>query len=78
MIESKQAYDLSKEQLEQEKEKYEKLAIELKEMKSTESRSKKELSGNLSFELELQQTKKDSEELVKELAEEKKAHETLR
>ena len=58
VVESKQAYDLSKEQLEQEKKKYEKLAIELKEMKSTESRSKKELSGNLSFELELERQRR--------------------
>ena len=57
-VESKQAYDLSKEQLEQEKKKYEKLAIELKEMKSTESRSRgreEAMEGEIAFEEEKKQ-----------------------
>ncbi|KAJ7371492.1 hypothetical protein OS493_025393 [Desmophyllum pertusum] len=77
LIESKQACEVSKEQLVTEKEKCEGLVKELNEHKSTECRAK-ELPASFSFEVELQKVKRESEELVKELAEERKANETLR
>lgn len=77
LVESKQAYDLCKEKLEEQREKCEKLVKDLNEMRTSESLSK-EPSGSLASELELQKAKNESEELFKELGEEKKAHETLR
>lgn len=77
LVESKQACDMSKEQLQEERETCEKLVQDLIEYKSNECRSK-DTSGNVSFEVELQKAKKQRDELVKELAEEKKSNETLR
>lgn len=77
LVESKQDCDLSREQLQEEREKCKKLAKDLDEYKSNEYRAK-DPSGNVSFEVEVQKAKKQSDELVKELAEEKKSNETLR
>ena len=77
LVDSNQAYDLCKEQLEEQREKCEKLVKDLNEMRTSESLSK-EPSGSLASELELQKAKNESEELFKELGEEKKSHETLR
>ena len=77
LVESKQDCDLSKEQLQEEREKSGKLVKALDEYKSNESRAK-DTSGNVSFEVELQKAKKQCDELSKELAEEKKSNETLR
>lgn len=77
LVESKQASDMSKEQLQEEREKCEKLVKDLNEYKSNECQSK-DTSGSVSFEVELQKAKKQCDELVKKLAEEKKSNETLR
>ena len=77
LVESKRACDMSKEQLQEEREKCEKLVKDLNEYKSNECRSK-DTSGNVSFEVELQKAKKRCDELGKELTEEKKSNETLR
>ena len=77
LVESKQDCDLSKVQLQEEREKCGKLVKDLHEYKSNECRAK-DPSGNVSFEVELQKAKKQCDELVKELAEEKKSNETLR
>ena len=77
LVESKQDCDMSKEQLQGERERCEKLVKDLNEYKSNECRSK-DTSGSVSFEVELQKAKKQCEELGKELAEEKKSNETLR
>ena len=76
LIESKQTCDFSKEKLHEEREKCEKLVKELNEYKSNECLSK-DASANVSFEVELQKSKKQYEELGKELAEEKKLTATL-
>ena len=77
LVESKQACDMSQEQLQEEREKCEKLVKDVNEYKSNECRSK-DTSGSVSFEVELQKSKKQCDELGKELAEEKKSNETLR
>ena len=74
---AKQMCDVSKEQLKEEMGKCEKIVKEFNEYKSNKCRPK-DSSGNISFEVELQKANKRSEELVKELTEEKKLNETLR
>lgn len=77
LLESKKRCDVSNEQLKKEREKCEKLEEDLNEHKANECRSK-DSSGSASFEAELQKAMKQSEELVKELSEERKLNETLR
>ena len=76
-IESKQACDAVGKQLEEERLKCKTLVKELEQYKSQDCRAKGRL-GNFPFEMELHKAKKESEELGKELAEERRAHETLR
>ena len=77
LLDSKQTCEVSKDQLKEERGKCQKIVKEFNEYKSNQCRSK-DSSGNVSFEVELQKAKKQSEELVKELTEEKKLNETLR
>ena len=77
LIESKQVSDAAEEQLEGERAKYKGLLKELEQYKSNDCVTR-ERSGSVPLEMEVQKAKKESEELVKELTEERKAHETLR
>ena len=73
----KQVSDAAEEQLKGERAKYKGLLKELEQYKSNNSLTR-DRTGSVPLEMELQMVKKESEELVKELSEERKSHETLR
>ena len=77
LIESKQVSDTAEEQLEEERAKYKVLLKELEQYKSNDCLTR-DRTGSVPLEMEVQKAKKEGEELVKELTEERKAHETLR
>lgn len=77
LIDSKQVSDTAEEQLEGERAKYKGLLKELEQYKSDDCLTR-DRTGSVPLEIEVQKAKKEGKELVKELTEERKAHETLR
>lgn len=77
LAESRQVSVAAEKQLEGERAKFRELTKEIEEYKSNDLRPG-DKDNTVSLEAELQKVKTESEELVKELTEERKAHESLR